>query len=94
MIDVLMEKGNAYRAADGSVYFKVSSFEDYGGLSRVKERELKVGARSRSRRPTPTTRKTSATSRSGRPTRPRTATARGTARGAAAAPAGTSSAAR
>ncbi|MDI1249941.1 MAG: cysteine--tRNA ligase [Lacunisphaera sp.] len=42
MIEVLMEKGNAYRAADGSVYFKVSSFEDYGALSRIKERELKV----------------------------------------------------
>jgi len=44
MIDVLMKKGNAYRAADGSVYFKVSSFDDYGKLSRVKERELQVGA--------------------------------------------------
>jgi len=44
MIDVLMKKGNAYRAADGSVYFKVSSFEGYGALSRVKERELQVGS--------------------------------------------------
>ena len=43
MIDVLLEKGNAYRAADGSVYFKVSSFDGYGALSRVKERELKIG---------------------------------------------------
>jgi len=42
MIEVLMAKGHAYRAADGSVYFKVSSFADYGKLSRVKERELKV----------------------------------------------------
>ena len=42
MIEVLMEKGNAYRAADGSVYFKVSSFDGYGKLSRVKERELLV----------------------------------------------------
>jgi cysteinyl-tRNA synthetase len=42
MIEVLMEKGNAYRAADGSVYFKVSSFGDYGALSRIKERELKI----------------------------------------------------
>ncbi len=41
MIDVLMKKGNAYRAADGSVYFKVSSFDGYGRLSRVKERELR-----------------------------------------------------
>jgi cysteinyl-tRNA synthetase len=44
MIEVLMEKGNAYRAPDGSVYFKVSSYPDYGALSRVKERELQVGA--------------------------------------------------
>ncbi|MBC7368140.1 MAG: cysteine--tRNA ligase [Undibacterium sp.] len=44
MIEVLMEKGNAYRAPDGSVYFKVSSFENYGRLSRVKERELQPGS--------------------------------------------------
>jgi len=44
MIDVLMKKGNAYRAPDGSVYFKVSSFEQYGKLSRVKERELQLGS--------------------------------------------------
>ncbi|HEY4989189.1 MAG TPA: cysteine--tRNA ligase, partial [Opitutaceae bacterium] len=42
MIDVLMRKGNAYRAADGSVYFKITSFPGYGALSRIKERELKV----------------------------------------------------
>src|ERR1700712_4100355 len=42
MIEVLMKKGNAYRAADGSVYFKVSSFDNYGALSRVKERELQT----------------------------------------------------
>jgi cysteinyl-tRNA synthetase len=42
MIDVLMRKGNAYRSADGSVYFKISSFPDYGALSRIKERELKA----------------------------------------------------
>ena len=42
MIEVLMRKGNAYRAADGSVYFKITSFPGYGALSRIKERELKV----------------------------------------------------
>jgi cysteinyl-tRNA synthetase len=42
MIECLMEKGNAYRAADGSVYFKIDSFPGYGALSRIKERELKV----------------------------------------------------
>ncbi len=44
MIEVLMEKGNAYRSAEGSVYFKVSSFDNYGRLSRVKERELQPGS--------------------------------------------------
>ena len=42
MIECLMEKGNAYRSADGSVYFKIDSFPSYGGLSRIKERELKI----------------------------------------------------
>jgi len=42
MIEVLMQKGHAYRAADGSVYFRLESFPGYGGLSRIKERELKV----------------------------------------------------
>jgi cysteinyl-tRNA synthetase len=44
MISTLVEKGNAYQAADGSVYFRVSSFDEYGRLSRLKERELKAGA--------------------------------------------------
>ncbi|MDP2138463.1 MAG: cysteine--tRNA ligase [Candidatus Didemnitutus sp.] len=42
MIEVLLQKGNAYRAADGSVYFKLSTFPEYGGLSRIRERELQV----------------------------------------------------
>ncbi len=42
MIEVLMEKGNAYRGADGSVYFKIDSFPEYGALSRIKDRELKI----------------------------------------------------
>src|SRR3954471_6209870 len=42
MIECLVQKGNAYRAAAGSVYFKLASFPEYGGLSRIKERELKV----------------------------------------------------
>ena len=43
MIECLMQKGNAYRVPDGSVYFKVSSFPAYGALSRLKDRELKPG---------------------------------------------------
>lgn len=44
MIAELMEKGHAYTAADGSVYFKITSFPGYGRLSRVNERELKMGS--------------------------------------------------
>lgn len=44
MIEQLMAGGHAYAAADGSVYFKIASYPDYGRLSRVKERELKQGA--------------------------------------------------
>lgn len=43
MISALEARGHAYRTDDGSVYFKVSSFSEYGALSRVKERELKLG---------------------------------------------------
>ena len=43
MIATLMERGHAYKAADGSVYFRVSSFPAYGRLSRLKERELRMG---------------------------------------------------
>jgi cysteinyl-tRNA synthetase len=44
MIAALERRGHAYRTDDGSVYFKVSSFSGYGALSRVKERELRVGS--------------------------------------------------
>jgi len=44
MIAELVKKGHAYQAADGSVYFKVSSFTNYGRLSRLKDRELRMGA--------------------------------------------------
>ena len=40
MISALLKKGHAYQTEDGSVYFKVSSFDEYGRLSRLKEREL------------------------------------------------------
>lgn len=44
MIEVLIERGHAYTAADGSVYFRVSSFKDYGKLSHLEDRELRLGA--------------------------------------------------
>jgi cysteinyl-tRNA synthetase len=41
----LMEKGYAYKADDGSVYYDISKFKDYGKLSRMNLKELKAGAR-------------------------------------------------
>ncbi len=44
MIETLIAKGHAYQADDGSVYFKVASFPNYGRLSRLANRELRLGA--------------------------------------------------
>lgn len=44
MIEDLIERKHAYAAPDGSVYFRVSSFPDYGRLSHLEDRELKIGA--------------------------------------------------
>lgn len=44
-IKVLIEKGFAYEEKDGSVYFDISKFENYGKLSGVEKRQLKTGTR-------------------------------------------------
>jgi len=41
----LVRQGFAYVEEDGSVYFDISKFEDYGKLSGVEKRELKTGTR-------------------------------------------------
>jgi cysteinyl-tRNA synthetase len=43
MIEQLVAKGHAYASEDGSVYFKISSFPDYGKLSHLDQRELELG---------------------------------------------------
>jgi cysteinyl-tRNA synthetase len=48
MIDIvkrLVERKLAYVADDGSVYFAIDKFKDYGKLSRLDTREVKAGAR-------------------------------------------------
>jgi len=45
LIKKLMEKGYAYRGEDGSIYYDVSKFKEYGKLSKIKVEELKPGAR-------------------------------------------------
>ncbi len=44
-IEKLIKSGFAYVEKDGSVYFDISKFEDYGKLSGVKGRILKTGTR-------------------------------------------------
>ncbi len=44
-IEDLLQKGFAYKANDGSIYFSISKFKNYGKLSGLENREIKVGAR-------------------------------------------------
>lgn len=46
MIETLIEKGHAYRAADGTVYFRTRSFKEYGKLSHKNLDDLEGGKRS------------------------------------------------
>ena len=45
LIKTLLAKGIAYKGEDGSIYFSVCKFPDYGKLSHIKVDELKAGAR-------------------------------------------------
>jgi cysteinyl-tRNA synthetase len=45
MIQTLIDKGHAYVAKDGTVYFRVSSFKEYGKLSHKNLDELMSGLR-------------------------------------------------
>lgn len=47
LIQGLLEKSVAYRSDDGSVYFSIASFPEYGRLSRLDTRELRTGASER-----------------------------------------------
>ncbi len=44
IIEVLLKKGFAYKTEDG-VYFDISKFKDYGKLSNLLKKRIKVGAR-------------------------------------------------
>jgi len=45
LVSTLVERGLAYQAEDGSVYFAIDKFPGYGRLSRLDTREIKTGAR-------------------------------------------------
>ncbi|MGB9841765.1 MAG: cysteine--tRNA ligase [Candidatus Bathyarchaeales archaeon] len=45
LIQTLLQKGYAYKAADNSIYYAIRKFKDYGKLSHIRIEELKEGAR-------------------------------------------------
>jgi len=45
LVETLVARGVAYLAEDGSVYFAIGRFPEYGRLSRLDTREVKAGAR-------------------------------------------------
>ncbi len=50
MVDIvsgLLEKGHAYKASDNCIYYKISSFPEYGKLSHMKLEDLRQGASER-----------------------------------------------
>jgi cysteinyl-tRNA synthetase len=47
MIKCLMNKGYAYKGEDGSIYYKISEFKNYGKLANLNPEELQTGASGR-----------------------------------------------
>jgi cysteinyl-tRNA synthetase len=45
LVEILTEKGYGYKGDDGSIYYDISKFKDYGKLSKMKLKKLKAGAR-------------------------------------------------
>jgi cysteinyl-tRNA synthetase len=45
LIQTLIERGHAYRTGDGSVFFRISSWPDYGRLARLDPEGMRVGER-------------------------------------------------
>lgn len=43
LVRLLMEKGHAYQSGDGSVYFRISSYPEYGRLAHLDRQELDLG---------------------------------------------------
>jgi len=45
LIKQLIQKGYAYKSQDGSIYYAINKFKNYGKLSNIKSAELQAGAR-------------------------------------------------
>jgi cysteinyl-tRNA synthetase len=45
LIQALLDRGNAYRTEDGSIFFRIASWPDYGRLARLDPEGMRVGER-------------------------------------------------
>jgi len=45
LVEDLLKKGYAYKAEDGSIYFSIDKFKDYGKLAKLDKANLRAGAR-------------------------------------------------
>lgn len=45
MIEKLIKKGHAYQTEDGSVFFRIGTFKDYGALTNINMKEMKQSLR-------------------------------------------------
>jgi cysteinyl-tRNA synthetase len=45
LIGTLLERGHAYRTDDGSIFFRIASWPDYGRLAKLDPEQLRVGER-------------------------------------------------
>ena len=45
MIDILFKRGYAYKSEDGSVYYSIDKFADYGKLARIDREQQRAGVR-------------------------------------------------
>lgn len=49
LVQMLMDKGHAYQSEDGSVYFRISSYPEYGALAHLDRQELRLGETAQTR---------------------------------------------
>ena len=45
LIGTLLERGHAYRTDDGSIFFRIASWPDYGRLAKLDPEQLRIGER-------------------------------------------------
>ena len=45
LIQTLLDRGHAYRTDDGSIFFRIASWPDYGRLARLDPEGMRVGER-------------------------------------------------